>query len=62
LSGAFFIKEEILSLNLKNGESTIIKKGDLKIIIIYSDSRAKKDKYNREKALETLKSVFVLES
>ncbi len=62
MSGAFFIKEEILSLNLKNGESTIIKKGDLKIIIIYSDSRAKKDKYNREKALETLKSVFVLES
>lgn len=48
------IKEEILNLNLKNGESHIIKKGELKIIINYTDSRAKKDKYNREKGLKSL--------
>jgi len=48
------MKEKILSLNLKNGESTLIKKGDLKLIITYSDQRAKKDKYNREKGLRKL--------
>lgn len=48
------IKEKILSLDLKNGESTIIKKGDLKLIITYSDKRAKKDKYNRERGLKKL--------
>lgn len=48
------IKEKILSLNLKDGESSIIKKGDLKLIITYSNSRAKKDKYNREKGLRSL--------
>lgn len=48
------IKEKILALNLKNGESQIIKKGDLKLIITYSDNRLKKDKYNREKGLRKL--------
>ena len=48
------IKEKILSLNLKNGESAVVKKGDLKLIITYSDNRAKKDKYNREKGLRKL--------
>lgn len=48
------VKEKILALNLKNGESQIIKKGDLKLIITYSDARAKKDKYNREKGLRSL--------
>lgn len=48
------IKEKILALNLKNGESSIIKKGDLKLIITYSDNRAKKDEYNREKGLRSL--------
>lgn len=48
------IKEKVLSLNLKNGESAIVKKGDLKLIITYSDNRAKKDKYNREKGLRKL--------
>jgi transposase len=48
------IKENILSHNLKNGESTIIKKGSLKLIITYSDDRAKKDRYNREKGLRKL--------
>jgi len=48
------IKDKILSLNLKNGESEVIEKGDLKIIISYSDARAKKDKSNREKGLKKL--------
>lgn len=48
------IKEKILSTTLKNAESAIIKKGNLKLIITYSDDRAKKDKYNREKGLKRL--------
>ena len=48
------VKEEILSLTLKNGESSIINKGDFKLIITYSDRRAKKDNYNREKGLRRL--------
>lgn len=48
------IKEEILSLTLKNGESAVIKKGTLKLIITYSDDRAKKDRYNREKGIRKL--------
>ena len=48
------IKDKILSLNLKNGESEVIEKDNLKIIITYSDSRAKKDKSNREKGLKKL--------
>jgi len=48
------IKDRILSLNLKNGESKVIEKDNLRIIIAYSDSRAKKDKSNREKGLKKL--------
>lgn len=48
------IKEQILSLSLKNGESALIKKGDLKLVITYSDDRAKKDRYNREKGIRRL--------
>lgn len=48
------IQEKILSLNLKSGESKIIRKGDLKLMITYSDVRARKDKYNREKGLRKL--------
>ncbi|MCH8535735.1 MAG: IS1634 family transposase, partial [Flavobacteriaceae bacterium] len=48
------VKEKILALKLKNGESTIVEKDDLKLIISYSDSRAKKDKHNREKGLKRL--------
>jgi len=49
-----FYKEKILSLALKNGESKIIIKDNLKLIITYSDSRAKKDKHNRERGLAKL--------
>jgi len=49
------IKTEILSLNLKPGESKIITKDDFqKLIISYSEKRAKKDKYNRERGLKKL--------
>ena len=48
------VKNKILSLSLKNGESKIINKDDLKLIITYSDSRAKKDKHNRERGLAKL--------
>ena len=48
------VKEKILALRLKNGESSIIKKDKLKLIITYSDDRAKKDRYNREKGLRKL--------
>ena len=53
------IKEKILSLNLKNGESQVIEKGDgLKLIISYSEKRAKKDKYNRERGLKKLRKLL----
>lgn len=49
-----YLQKQILSLNLKNGESAVLNKDDLKLIITYSDDRAKKDKYNREKGLKKL--------
>lgn len=52
---SWYIKDKILALNLKNGESAIIKKSnDLKLIISYSDKRAKKDKHNRDRGLRRL--------
>lgn len=48
------IKEKILSLSLRNGQSEVIKKDDLRLIITYSDDRAKKDRYNREKGIRKL--------
>ena len=48
------ITKQIHALHLKNGESQIIQKGNLKLIITYSDKRAKKDKHNREKGLKRL--------
>lgn len=47
-------KSKILTLELKNGESAILTKGNLKLIVTHSDDRAKKDKYNREKGLRRL--------
>jgi len=48
------IQNKILSLNLKNGESAVVNKDDLKLIITYSDNRAKKDRLNREKGLRKI--------
>jgi transposase len=49
------IKQQILSLSFKNGESHIIQKDEhSRLIISYSESRAKKDWTNREKGLKKL--------
>ncbi len=48
------VKDKILALELNHGESAVIKKGVLKLITTYSDDRAKKDRYNREKGLRRL--------
>lgn len=48
------IKDQILNLSLKKGESKIIQKGSLKLLVSYSEDRAKKDQHNREKGLKRL--------
>lgn len=48
------IKDRILELQLSDGESKIIEKDDLKLIINYSTQRAKKDKHNRQRGLSRL--------
>lgn len=48
------IKNKILSLSLNNGESAMVIKDDLKLIITYSENRAKKDRSNREKGLNKI--------
>jgi transposase len=48
------VQQKILSLQLINGQSQLLEINDLKLIISYSDDRAKKDKYNREKGLRKL--------
>jgi len=49
------VKNEILGLKLKSGESGIIEKTESqKLIISYSGNRAKQDKHNREKGLKRL--------
>jgi transposase len=52
------IKTKILSLGLKNGQSAVLKKDDLKLVITYSDERAAKDRYNREKGLRRLEKLI----
>jgi transposase len=48
------IQEKILALKLENGQSAVIDKGSLQLVVTYSDSRAKKDRYNREKGIRKL--------
>lgn len=48
------VKQKILALELKSGQSAIINKGNLRLIITYSEDRAKKDQYNRKKGLRKL--------
>lgn len=48
------VKEQILALELSNGQTSIIDKGDTRLVISYSDKRAKKDTYNRQKGLKRL--------
>ena len=49
------IKDEILQLGLNNGESKIVQKDGYRLIVSYSNDRAKKDRFNRERGLERLK-------
>lgn len=48
------IKDQILGLNLNSGESAIVEKGHLRLIVTYSGDRAKKDRQNRENGLKKL--------
>lgn len=49
------IKQQILSIKFKNGQSHIINKDpQTRLIISYSEARAKKDKANRERGLQKL--------
>lgn len=49
------IKNKILSLELKNGESKeIVKQDGTRLIISYSDKRMKKDNHNRQRGLQRL--------
>jgi len=53
-----FIRQQILSLSLSNGESVIIPKDEqTKIIVSYSTTRAKKDEQNRKKGLQKLEKA-----
>ena len=47
-------RNRILGLNLRNGESRSIHKGDDRLIITYSEDRARKDRYNRERGIAKL--------
>lgn len=49
------IKQQILALQLTNGNSSMIIKDEVtKLIVSYSDERAKKDHYNRERGIKKL--------
>jgi transposase len=51
------IKNAVLALSLKDGESAIIKDNEKNntVVVSYSTSRSKKDAYNRQKGVEKLK-------
>lgn len=51
------IKKAVLELKLDNGQSAVINdpKKKVRIVVSYSDSRAKKDAHNRERGIEKLK-------
>jgi hypothetical protein len=45
-------------LKKSDGEFNEIYKGDARLIVGYSQSRAKKDRYNREKGVQRLKKAY----
>jgi len=51
-------KEWILSLEKRDGEFYEMKKNDTRLVIGYSENRAKKDRYNREKGVQRLKKAY----
>lgn len=52
------IKQWILSLTKDNGKFYDKQKGNVRLIVGYSDKRARKDKYNREKGVKRLEKAF----
>ena len=52
------IKQWILSENWTDGYFCEVKKGDSRLIVGYSENRAKKDRYNREKGVKRLKTAY----
>jgi transposase len=52
-------QQKILELGLKNGDSRVIAKDDgVRLIISYSETRAKKDKSNRDKGIKKLEKLI----
>ncbi|MCX8149475.1 IS1634 family transposase [Thermaurantimonas aggregans] len=51
-------KEKILSHSFKDGESIVLHKGNYKLIVNFSQQRAKKDRYNREKGIKRLEKLI----
>lgn len=52
------LRQWILSLKKHDGEFNERKKNDIRLIIGYSENRARKDKYNREKGLKRLQQAY----
>ena len=52
------IKQWILSLTKQDGKFNDTQKGKTRLIIGYSEKRAKKDKYNREKGIKRLQKAY----
>lgn len=49
------VQQKVLALRLENGQSAIVHKPEnLKLIVTYSDKRAKKDAFNRDRGLKRL--------
>ncbi len=48
------MQRKVLSLKLANGDSEVIERDNLRLIVSYSDSKAKKDQLNREKGIRKL--------
>jgi transposase len=48
------VQQKILKLSLENGQSAVIERAHQKLIVTYSEGRAQKDRYNREKGLRRL--------
>ena len=54
------VKEKILKIKLENGQSKSIKKDEnARLIISYSDKRARKDEHNRKKGLKRLEKKII---
>jgi transposase len=52
------IKQWILSLEKDDGEFYEWKKGEARLIVGYSEKRAKKDRYNRDKGIKRLEKAY----